>query len=162
MGGSIYGGETGLAISLPGGGVLAIPGAVVGGIGGGLIGAGTGLLTPDPAGSLGGYGSGSPIQFPFIYNQTPTGLLNDPDTTGIERKKRLTNCKRPGGVKGAKKDFDDLNPNNTQPITTPWGPGESGELPGGGTASWRPGSTGGDPTLQINQPGQTPVKIRYF
>jgi hypothetical protein len=34
-------------------------------------------------------------------------------------------------------------------------------LPGGGTASTRPGSSTGPGTIQIDRPGQPPIKIRY-
>jgi len=34
-------------------------------------------------------------------------------------------------------------------------------LPGGGTASSRPTSSGGDPTVQVNRPGHRPTKVRF-
>jgi RHS repeat-associated protein len=51
--------------------------------------------------------------------------------------------------------------NNARPINTQYGPGQVVDLPGGGTASTRPGSSTGPGTIQINRPGKIPSKLRY-
>jgi len=51
--------------------------------------------------------------------------------------------------------------NKPKPTDTKWGPGQYVDLPGGGTASTRPGSSTGPGTIQINRPGKIPIKIRY-
>lgn len=66
---------------------------------------------------------------------------------------------KPGGLNQANNDFDELagsNPVKTYPNGT-----RSTQLPDGTTISVRPNSTYGSPTLQINQPGQPTIKVRY-
>lgn len=48
-----------------------------------------------------------------------------------------------------------------RPIDTSYGLGSVVDLPGGGTASTRPGSSTGPGTIQIDRPGRPPIKIRY-
>lgn len=46
-------------------------------------------------------------------------------------------------------------------IETQYGPGQYIDLPGGGSASIRPGSSGGQATIEINRPGMKDWKGRY-
>ena len=64
-----------------------------------------------------------------------------------------------GGFDQANSDFDVVTADSTVKYQ---GNGiRSAELTSGGSISVRPQSTGGSPTVQLNQPGQKPVKIRY-
>src|SRR5262249_36318129 len=45
-----------------------------------------------------------------------------------------------GGVRQANAEFDALGPTNVKPISTKYGPGRTGTLPDGRTATVRPGS----------------------
>lgn len=96
---------------------------------------------------------------------TPEELINSPDTnpgnpSEISGGKQYV---RPGGTTGMNEDFESLGPQNVEPIKTKFGPGLKADLPGGGTASIRPGCSGpkSKPTLQINQPSKPEIKIRY-
>lgn len=64
-----------------------------------------------------------------------------------------------GGVDQANKDFDELVDGLT---VTDHGAGiRSATLPDGSTVSVRPGSSQGDPTIQINPPTGKAIKVRY-
>lgn len=58
----------------------------------------------------------------------------------------------------AKKQFQSANPTNVRPIP---GTGEHGLLPDGRTIIWRNDSSDGAPTLEIQNPDRTKIKIRY-
>jgi RHS repeat-associated protein len=61
-------------------------------------------------------------------------------------------------------DFEKLvkaSGGQVKPTDTKYGPGQVINLPGGGTASTRPGSSTGPGTIQIDRPGQPKIKIRY-
>jgi len=82
----------------------------------------------------------------------------------VSSSRRLLQLERSGGLDAATGAFDDLARQAGQTARTVQGTGgpvRIVDLPGGGTASLRGFSSGGRPTIQINRPGEIPVKIRY-
>lgn len=92
-------------------------------------------------------------------------LINDADTTPDANRPNTGHgpqYNRPGGASQALEDFLGLEPTNIQVRDVPnLGTIVTGDLPGGGTASYRPSGTTGVPTLQIDQPGVGGGVIRY-
>jgi RHS repeat-associated protein len=111
--------------------------------------------TGSGSGGSGGPGSSAPVP-----PTTPRQLKNDPNTRLIQRGKS-NQFGRPGSWQEALDEFWSLRPYNVKVINTEYGNGFAGQLPGGGTVSVRPGSSGGAPTLQINEPNTPLDKFRY-
>jgi RHS repeat-associated protein len=97
-------------------------------------------------------------------DETLKKILSDGETTVSTI--RFKNVNKGGGPGAMKKDWENIAKaaqERSQHIPTQYGPGEKVNLPGGGTASMRPGSSRGQGTIQIsNRPGfPAQVKIRY-
>ena len=65
------------------------------------------------------------------------------------------------GFDEANKDYDKLNPQNSKEIKTDYGKGRTGTLADGSKVNVRPGSSYGEPTLEIQLPNGRRIKIRY-
>lgn len=118
----------------------------------------------------GGSGVGK-VRPNFITNkdETPEGknvkekvndLLKDAKP-GRETKGKTDQYEKDGGFDQAKKDYDHLNPENSKEIDTAYGKGHTGVLEDGSKVNVRPGSTQGEPTLEIQFPNGKTIKIRY-
>ena len=82
----------------------------------------------------------------------------------ISSSQRLLQLEGSGGAGGAASAFADLARGVGQNARTTQGRGGIArviDLPGGGTVSLRNFSKEGRPTIQINRPGEIPVKIRF-
>ncbi len=88
--------------------------------------------------------------------------LIDSSTPGRQTKGKTTLRHKTGGYEQAAKDFDKLSPSNVRPIETPHGEGKTGVLPDGRNVTARPGSSSGEPTLEIRPSGGgRGIEIRY-
>ncbi|WP_223843966.1 MULTISPECIES: hypothetical protein [Rhizobium] len=85
------------------------------------------------------------------------------DEAGVEQKTKgkTKHGEKDGGMSEADKDFDSLEPDNSRPIDTQYGPGRTGTLEDGSKITVRPGSSDGRPTLQIRNPNGRQTEIRY-
>ena len=66
-----------------------------------------------------------------------------------------------GNYEDALRDFEAVDPSDTQTIHTKYGDGKTGTLSDGGTITARQGSSDGRPTLEIRKPNGRGVEIRY-
>lgn len=87
-------------------------------------------------------------------------ILNDAEE-GRETKGESEQYLKKGGFEQANKDYDKLNPNDSKEINTSYGPGRTGTLDDGSKVNVRPGSSYGEPTLEIQLPNGRKIKIRY-
>lgn len=87
-------------------------------------------------------------------------ILNDAKE-GRETKGESEQYLKKGGFEQANKDYDKLNPNDSKEINTSYGPGRTGTLDDGSKVNVRPGSSYGEPTLEIQLPNGRKIKIRY-
>lgn len=87
-------------------------------------------------------------------------LLEDSEK-GRETSGKSEQYLKKGGFEQAQKDFDSLNPSDVKDINTSYGKGKTGVLKDGSKVNVRPGSTYGEPTLEIQLPNGKRIKIRY-
>lgn len=87
-------------------------------------------------------------------------LLEDSEE-GRETSGKTGQYLKKGGFDQANKDYDSLNPNDSKEIQTEYGKGRTGTLGDGSKVNVRPGSSYGEPTLEIQLPNGKRIKIRY-
>jgi hypothetical protein len=107
-----------------------------------------------------GSGSSGPPSTPAVKGEGVASILKDA-TPGKVSKSGMgsTQYSKSGGFQRANADFDSLA--RSSQIKRYPGDIRSTTLPDGTKISVRPGSSQGDPTLQIEIPGQNPIKVRY-
>jgi hypothetical protein len=143
----------------------ALDGALIGGIG--SLGGGPSIALPElqrptslSVQSGPGSGSSGPPSTPAARGEGVGSILKDA-TPGKVSKPGMgsTQYSKSGGFQRANADFDSLA--GSSQIKRYPGDIRSTTLPDGTKVSVRPGSSQGDPTLQIEIPGQNPIKVRY-
>ncbi|MCL2336953.1 MAG: RHS repeat-associated core domain-containing protein, partial [Firmicutes bacterium] len=92
--------------------------------------------------------------------KTVDDILRDA-TPGRSTKGKTTQYIKTGGFNRANSEFDSLNPSNVKSIKTSYGEGRTGILSDSRTATVRPGSSYGTPTLEIRNSSGRGIEIRY-
>ena len=85
----------------------------------------------------------------------------DGATPGRDTKGKTKQWEKSGGYEKALEDYNRLKPAGSRDIETGYGTGYTGTLPDGSKINARPGSSCGKPTLEIQKPNGTKIKIRY-
>ena len=80
---------------------------------------------------------------------------------GRTTKGRTKQWEKSGGFEQAEEDYRNMNPQDSREIETRYGTGYTGVLEDGSKINVRPGSSYGEPTLEIQRPNGSRTKIRY-
>lgn len=148
-------GAVGRDLAKAGRGAVAIGGRALG-VAGGLLFPSNGLWNTKPGEC---YGTLTCAARP-VYNEIDS-VIDGLAVNGVDKGGHIEVDRRGGSQAGDFGRIVGAAGSSERPIDTSYGPGSVVDLPGGGKASTRSGSSTGPGTIQIDRPGQKTIKIRY-